>query len=82
MDVDSSEVHPDTSNRTVDASVFAGLMLAVAIVMGILYVTKKSPTCGPDYKCLKLVEKLERIAKALDSELTACQKQDDNHTYS
>jgi hypothetical protein len=82
MDEDSSEVHPDISNRTFDALVFAGLMLAVAIVMGILYATKKSPTCGPDYKCLKLVEKLERIAEALNSELIACQNQDDNHTNS
>jgi flagellin-specific chaperone FliS len=80
MDEDSSEVHQRMRNKTSDALVFAVTMLIVAIVMGILYATKKAPDCNADYKCLKLVEKLERIVEALNSELMVCLNQDENHT--
>jgi hypothetical protein len=75
MDEDSSEVHQKMRNKTTDALVFAVMMLIVAIVMGILYVTKKAPVCTADLDCKETVKKWEKIAKMLSDELNACQNQ-------
>jgi flagellin-specific chaperone FliS len=80
MDEDSSKIHQKLWNKTFDALVFAVTTLIVAIVMGILYATKKAPDCNADYNCLKLAEKLERTVEALNNELMECLNQDDNHT--
>jgi hypothetical protein len=82
MDEDSSEVHPSTWNRTFNALVFAVTMLIAAIVLGILYATKRAPVCTADFDCKETVKKWERTVKILIDELIVCQNQIDNLTTS
>jgi hypothetical protein len=72
MDESSSDAYPETKNRNFEVLMFAWLMLAAAVIMGILYATKKCPECGPDYNCWERLKKLEKLAEAVQS----CENQD------
>jgi hypothetical protein len=49
-------------------------MALTAVVMGILYVTKKAPECDPNYKCWKHVEKLEKQVMDFRDEIRTCRE--------
>jgi hypothetical protein len=61
-------------DKTCGIMTLAGLMALTAVVMGILYVTKKAPTCGPEYKCWNHVEKLEKQVMEFRDEIRACRE--------